>query len=240
MREPVDRLGLVRPGVPLLVYLPAYDAYVPLLPKNRRNLGYETYEYGPLPDCGAISGGVIAAGGVATGCTFSNPDLQGEQAKDMFYYTDPDTLVQAHFYIRPMMLRILNEVPLGNKTYSLYGIVTQDLRRDFGWFRFHRELVFLPKMHVGWEFYNQTNLALRTHARIVYGEYDVEPLLDVEALTRVLAGRAPAHVVSFGGPIRTREIEIGVETWGAVMVPRPPSWYREDEIRRLVSEALKR
>ena len=240
MGESVDRHGLVRPGYPLLLYLPAYEAYVPLLVKSRRNLGYETYEYGPLPDCGAISGGVIAAGGLATGCTFSNPELQGEQARDMFYYTDSDTAMHVHFYIRPLMLRILNEVPLGSRTYSLYGIVTQDPARDFGWYRHYREMLFPPKMHVGWTFYNPTNLNLYTNARFIYGEYEVEPLLDVEAVTRVLARRAPAHFVSFPSNTKSRELEIGVRTWGAVMVPRPPSWYREDEIRRLVSEALKR
>ncbi len=241
MSEAVDRFGLVKPGYPLFIYLPAYDAYVPLLVRYRNNEGYETYDYGPLPDCGTvISNGVISAGGVATGCTFSNPELTGEQAKDMFYYTDSNIAMHAIFKINPLALRILNEIPLGNKTYSLYGIITQDLKRDFGWFRHTRELVFLPKMHIGWEYYNPSNMNLRTYVRFNYGEYFVEPLLDVEGITRVLAKKAPAHFVTFGGPVRTREIEIGVQTWGAVMVPRPPSWYREDEIRKLVSGVVKR
>jgi hypothetical protein len=49
---------------------------------------------------------------------------------------------------------------------------------------------------------------LRTYVKIIYGEYSIEPLLSVEAITRVLAKKAPAHFVTFGGPNRNREIEI--------------------------------
>lgn len=241
MLEAVDRFGLVKAGYPLFIYLPAYDSYVPLLVKYRYNQGYEIYNYGPLPDCGtAISNGVITAGGIATNCTFGNPELQGEQATDMFYYTDPDKAVHVHFYISPLALRILNEIPLGNKVYSLYGLLTQDLTRDFGWYRGYKEMIFMPKMHVGWDFYNPTNMNLKTYAKFIYAEYLVEPLLDTEALTRVLVGRAPAHIITFGGMNKTREIEIAIRTWNAVLVPRPPTWAREDEIRKLVVEVVKR
>lgn len=240
MREAVDKLGLVNPGYPLFVYLPAWDAYAPLLVRARLNLGYETYNYGPLPDCGNISSGVISAGGIATNCTFSNSELQGEQATDMFYYTDPDRAIHAHIYISPLALRILNEIPLGNKVYSLYGLLTQDLTRDFGWYRGYKEMIFMPKFHVGWDFYNPTNMNLKTYAKFIYGEYLVEPLLDSEAITRVLTGKAPAHIITFGGMNKTREIEIAIKTWNTVLVPRPPVWAKEDEIRKIVSEVIKR
>lgn len=237
----VDKLGLVREGYPVLIYLPAYNAVVPLLVKARLNKGYEVFEYGPLPDCGTnLTNGVLIPGSLAEGCLFSYTELPSEYRPDMFYYTDNDRLLHVHAYIRPMFLRILLEIPIGTKTYSFRGIVVQRLDRDFGWFRHYKEIVFPPRIHVGWSFFNPSTLPMLTHARFIIGEYLVEPLLDRDALVKILMGRSPAYQVTFGGMNRFREIEEAVETWGAVMVERLPSWASEEEVRQAVDRALSR
>ena len=238
-KEVLDEKGFVRPGYPILIYLPAWDAYIPLLVKTRANLGYEDFEYGPLPDCGDISNGVIPAGGKAANCTFSYSQLPPETAQDMFYYIYNDRLMHVYVEIRPVMLRILLEIPQGSKPYSLYGLVAQDLTRDFGWFRCCKEMVFPPKIHVGWDFYNPTNLDLKTWARFHYAEYIIEPIKDADVITKILVGKIPAHVVPFGGLNRFREIDLALSTWNAVMISKPPVWFTESQVKSFVQEQLR-
>ena len=239
----LDRYGLVKSNGIIAIYFRSVNAILPLKVEFRENEGYEEFTYGPIPI--SITGyeeGVIPAGQIVEGIKFPYNYLPAEQRDDMFYYTEPNKLIHAKLYFSPIALRIMTEVPLSKKIYSYLGKVTQDLTLDFGWFRGYKEMMFLPKIHVGWDFYNPTNLDLRTNLKIVYGEYRVSLLMDANMIYKVVTRKYPAYWFTYGGKYRFIELDDALKVYGIDsaedLVPLIPEWFPEDNALNIIREKV--
>jgi len=240
----LDKYGLVRNGGVLAIYFPYKNAILPLRVVYRENEGFEHFLYGPLPiSFSGYDAGVLPAGQRVEGITFPYTMLPAEMATDMFYYTEAGRVIHAHLYFSPIMLRVNVEIPVARKMYSYLGKVTQDLAYDFGWFRGKKEMVFLPKIHIGWDFYNPTNLDLRTNLTIVFGEYRVELVFDPEAIYGVVTRRYPAHYVTFGGRYWFPELTDALRILNVdedSLIPILPEYTPKDQYLSKIKECISR
>ncbi len=235
----LDRYGLVRDGGVLMIYVPAYEALIPLVVRMRYNVGYEKFVYGPLPiSFSGYEDGVLPAFQETDSITFPYNELPEATRDDMFYYTESGRLMHVHFKFYPMFMRVLTEVPQGQKDYSLYGKVTQDLKRPFGWFRYKKEMVFLPKIHIGWRFRNPTNMDVRTYMEFTYAEYRVEPVTNPDVLYELLTGKKPYYQVTFGGPLKFIEIQDALDVLRAPFIKKPKETDTPERVREYINAAL--
>jgi len=235
----VDRYGLVKDGGVLMIYVPAYEAVIPLVVRMRYNVGYEKFIYGPLPiSYSGYESGVLPAGTTTESITFPYNELPEATRDDMFYYIESGRLIHAHMRFYPLCLRILTEIPQGQKDYSLYGKVTQSVDRPFGWFRHRKEMVFLPKIHIGWVFKNPTNMDLRTYMEFTYAEYRVEPITNADTLFDLLTGKKPYYQVTYGGPLKFIEIQDALDILNAPFIKKPKETDTPDRIKAYIDAAL--
>jgi len=243
MSEILDSKGLIRNNKVLVIYFPSTNSILPFRILFRYNEGYEEFNYGPLPvSYSGYEPGVIPAGKMTDSITFPYSELPPDLAPDMFYYTESDRLIHAHLKFDPIMLRILVEVPQNQKTYSYEGRVTQDLTKDFGWFRGHKEMIFMPKIHIGWRFYNPTNLDLRTNLHITYAEYNVELIRDADIIYELITRKYPAYWFTFGGKYRFLDLDTSVKVFGLNTaddtIPVFPEWVPKQQVINLIKEKI--
>ena len=235
----LDAQGFVKPGYPIKVYLPAYDAEIIATIKSRYNVMYEWFEYGPLPiNRNTTNEGIITAGQTVESITFPYEPLPEVSRDDMFYFVETDRIMHAYLHFSPVLMRVYPEVPVGKKQYALYGKVAQTLDRDFGWTRGLVEFVFLPKIHVGWSFANHTNLDLRTMLRIKYAEYLIEPVTDREHLYKIVTGQIPAYEITYPVLFPFTELMTSIEELRVPLVKKVRAYMSRDEIFKLIDEAL--
>lgn len=239
----LDEYGLLKNNSVLAVYFPSVRGFVPFRVLYRENQGYEKFNYGPLPvSFPGYEAGVIPAGQTTDSITFPYYELPEEQRVDMFYYTEPGRLIHAHIYISPILLRGLVEIPKGSKTYSYLDKVTQDLTKDFGFFRGYKEMIFLPKIHIGWKFYNPTNLDLRTNLHIVYGEYRVELVKEADVIYEIMTKKHPAYWIVYGGKYRFIELDDALKVYGIpsadYVVPLLPDWFSKAEAINIIKDRI--
>lgn len=244
MERILDAKGLVEDNKVISIYIPSVDAILPLRVIYRENRGYEEFNYGPIPvSFSGYEDGVIPAEQETSTIMFRYTKLPPELAEDMFYYTESGKLIHARIKISPILLRVMTEVPLGSKVYSFQDKVTQGLTEDFGWFRGEIEMVFLPKIHVGFRFYNPTNLDLRTNVHITYAEYRVEVVKDVDILYKIVTKQYPAYWISFGGKYRFVQLEDAVRVYGIPgteqLIPRLPEWTSKEQALSIIREKVK-
>jgi len=195
-RQIIDKLGLVLPNRYLVVYLTDYGGILAYRVLGRVNVGYEHFEYGPIPV--AYDGhakGVIPSETKTDSITFPYQPLAPEIRPDMWWYEEPDKLFHVIAKILPPFLRFFLEIPQTIVPIT-FRTITSDLKKDFGFTRFEIETIFLPRIHYGWVFYNPTNIDLYTWVHFLYGEYLVELIRKPETIFDLMIGRIPAHWVT--------------------------------------------
>ena len=199
-----DELGLVLPNRIIAVYIPAVNQVLPLRIVRRR---VHVIPYGPLPlskgetlptlDGGSVTvpeDGVFPARAYTSRPRRFPTTLDVDDKTDIFYIDDtrhPEWIVHAHVYIEPSHIRVMLRIP----ETLVQGVfhpnrVPLDIRSDFGWNRGYVEVVYFPGVHYGFDFCNDLYVDFRTWVTIIYGEYMVEPVLDIDKVLEIMFGKA--------------------------------------------------
>ena len=199
----VDKYGFVNEGKYLATILPVKEAFILFHILSRKNKGFERVDYGPLPVkySATIDDGVVPAQTIVPSPTtrwklqayYLTPgdrvvgleEIRAEIADDIFYYTNGDHLYHYLLHVRPTILRNTIFYPDG-QPQSSFRDQTAMPTADFGHFNGKYEVVVLPKIHIGFQTYNPTNMNLRTYVTLYYAHYIVSVVRDEKTVRDVL------------------------------------------------------
>lgn len=244
----VDKDGLVKDNELLVVYFPNSNKAMVYRVISRQNKSFERIDYGKLPiaasevlntlDGGSATAGIageLPARAYTTGKQFARTGCWDEN--DMWFvpYSWNDRVFHVKMQVSPGFVRVGMQIPQGvnqsrfQKERVVGGV---DTSLGFGYNRGQLEIVHLPEIHYGYTFANDTNLALRTGVRFIYGEYVVKIPNSASLIFDVLSRNYPAHWV--GLPVSTVDSSItqGLKkTWGFDGFTVYPNQYRESALQ---------
>jgi len=209
----LDDLGLVRDNNYLVVYIPPTNKAFVFWVEGRENSGYEVLHYGPLPlltsiTCTGYTGnnlsppatGVIPPMNYCPSLLPPPPTLipypSGDLAQFMFYYEKADKLFQVRMFVRPKWLRTQIQIPPGsNQNTFNENIVGVGYSGGFG--RGYLEYVVFPGLIYSFLWGNDMVYGAFTGLDIIYGEYHVSLVTDLDILYEVLTHQLPSAWVVF-------------------------------------------
>jgi hypothetical protein len=206
-----DSYGLVKDNEFLTVYIPLTNRAFVFRVLARTNALSPVFNYGPLPltsgeSLNGYDGGTVSvpADGVMPGRAYTRSgksfSLTGAiEESDMFYLPKDynERLFHVIQYVTPSFLRVDVQIPTGvpqgrfQRDRVLVGIDA-----DFGFRRGSIETVHFPEIHYGYRYGNDTNMALYTHVKFVYGEYVIEIPKNAELIYAILTKKVPSHWVT--------------------------------------------
>ena len=216
MTKTIDEKGFLNEDGLLVIYFPAWKGYEVFKVVSRPNKGFERIDYGPGPFVTASGTGIVPAAtidptstvpvipGYTSIFTFTNPALPPEYQTDMWYFVEDDVIYDVNIYYRPALLRCYQYVPLPRQQV-VFRTVTANPAYDFGYFRGFKNQIFIPRLHIGWQLANKTNIALVTYFWFDYAEYQVEVPKDPTLIYDAITGRVPAKRFTFGGNLKFEE-----------------------------------
>ena len=241
----VDENGLVNIGHPLVLWFPFNNTVVPLLVKNRRNFGYEKFDYGKLtgytPASAPATAGCIHQQTNITEQVFAYSRLEPSLSPDMFYHSDDDTVIHANMHVRPEVLRIFTRVPKGTAQQDFRGQIASDdlgLEIEFGYKRGFAELVYPPKIKWGVVLSNETNIDLMTYVSFNYAHYGTEFISCPDVILGILKGRIQSHMAPVGGNVELTNFNEMLKLLHAKPVPLLPFYERDDVSLQKIRNAL--
>lgn len=215
---------LLKPNSYLVLYIPPSNRALVFRVKSSQP--FPQFCYGPIPiksgetltsyDGGTVSApadGVIPARSYTGAKTFPLSGAYDET--DMWYYPSEERERLYHVFqlVTPGFLRADVQIPTGTiQTRFQRGRVITGLDRDFGFARGGLETFHIPKLHYGFRYGNDTNMALRTSVEFLYGEYLVETPKDAELIFGILQRKIPAYwydmpVVSYDPNIKSSLVD---------------------------------
>jgi hypothetical protein len=182
--------------------------------------------------------GRFPARSYATGVKFKMNSVW--DSTDMWYvpYTWTNRVWHSKLMVRPSFLRVGVQIPqnVNQQRYQREQVVggvdaaittydddsgsgsyprQSDGTASLGFQRGGIELVHFPEIHYGYTFGNDTNMALNTRAKFVYGEYIVEIPNSADFIYSILNRQVPSHWVSMPTSTTDSQINQGLrKTWG--------------------------
>lgn len=216
----VDEYNLTLPNNYLELFIPAYNKSLVFLVKYRKNPVASLLNYGPLPT--TTSTGLTVYNGVGGGTGGSaTPAAAGElpaaswvkgmqfNVPSTFYVTGtfpwgnndiwftqvPLRLFEVNTLLTPAFTRISVDIPTNQNQETLQDQVAGGVDQDFGWKRGRFFTVHIPNIHYGYDFGNDSNIALYTRCEFRYAEQVVQPVADPATVFAVITGQIPAHHV---------------------------------------------
>jgi hypothetical protein len=226
-----DANGLVKANELLTVYYPNTNKAMVFRVISRQNEGFERFTYGTIPtsvgdvlntyDAGTATVGIageLPARSYTTGKQFPASDVWDTTDQWFVPYTWNDRVYHAKMKVTPGFVRVGLQIPQGvnQSRFQKERVVGgASYQTGFGYHRGELEIVFMPEMHYGIQFGNDTNLNLRTGVEFVYGEYIVKIPNSASLIFDVLSRSYPCHWV--GLPVTTADSTItqGLKkTWG--------------------------
>jgi len=139
------------------------------------------FEYGKLGVQIAPDGnsGIIKLGGTFGGITLT----------DMLNYDDVDYLLHIRLEAYPSM-RIYPSWISGYLQSDYHDLLPGSIGEDYGFVWPPVEVMSIPKVTLGWVFYNQYGSeTIDPYIRFTYGAYNIKYLTDVDIITDILAKR---------------------------------------------------
>lgn len=238
---------LVQENELLTIFIPATQMAFVFRVRARVNMGFERFHYGPLPipagtPLASYLGGLVTApaDGVMPAMSFtpiglSFPMRGVYDETDMWYVPEDyrDRLFHVILEVTPAWLRCDLQIPKGvpQNRFQRDKIIT-GLEMNMGFARGRMETVHIPKIHYGYRFGNDTNVAVRTAATFTYAEYIVEIPKDEELVFNVLTRRAPSRWITL--PVNNYDTAIRsalLEVYGFEGFPLYPATGRERALR---------
>jgi len=210
-RGVLDQYGLVLENQFVVVFMPARSSALVFRVRSRVNRGFEVFNYGPLPISGGevlptYDGGSITvpADGVMPARSYTPTGrgfpLRGAfDESDMWYVHEDnrDRLFHVIQVVTPEFLRTDVQIPRGVTQGRFQGDrVVTGVDRDFGFSRGRVEVVHLPRLRYGYRWGNDTNLAVRTFVKFIYGEYVVEIPKDSTLIFNILTRAVPSYWIT--------------------------------------------
>jgi hypothetical protein len=210
--QTTDELGLCLENTFLVAYIPATNKAFVWNVKARMNKGYEIINYGPLPltsgstltsyDGGSIT---VPANGILpmrsftpNGITF--PLANAYDSTDMWFLKERDYSERVFHVIMdvsPSFIRIDVQAPIGTSLPRFQrDKITVGVDKSFGWRRGEFENIHMPGVHEGYRFGNDSNVAVYTNVRFIYGEYIIQTPRDPNLIFDILNSRIPAKWVT--------------------------------------------
>jgi hypothetical protein len=207
---------LLKPNSYLVLYVPPSNRAFVFRVKSVQP--FPQFCYGPLPiksgeTLTSYDGGTVTApaDGVIPARSYTGPKtfpLAGAfDETDMWYYPpeEADRLYHVIQLLTPGFLRVDVQIPTGVvQTRFQRGRVITGLDRDFGFTRGCLETFHVPKVHYGFRYGNDTNLALRTSVEFLYAEYVIETPRDEELIWNILQRKVPSYWYDF--PMVSRDV----------------------------------
>ena len=204
--EPVDQYGLGITNSYLVTVLPPIQSALVFRIKAIANDGYKLFDYGQIPTLTTDSetafttiGGVPsftasppANGTIQQTCYTQNltfPLTNAYDNTDMWYYPEDyrDRLFEVITNFTPAYLRVAVNIPT-NVTQQGFqkNRVAGGIGQVFGYKRGRFQVVHLPRLHYGYEFGNDCNIAPYTRIKFQYAEYIVEIPKNPQTIFQIL------------------------------------------------------
>jgi hypothetical protein len=207
----LDELGLVKDNYYMAVYIPPTNKAFVFWVKGRVNSGYEILHYGPLPlvsglQCTGYTGNnlTVPATGVLPPANYCSPTpplppppqlmpvpTNTNQANFMFYFDKSDKLFQLRMFIKPRWVRAELQVPPGVEQVQINGYY-EGVSKPGGWARGYLDFIVFPGLTYGFVFGNDMVFGVLTGLDIIYGEYNVNLVTDLDVVYNVLTHQLPS------------------------------------------------
>ncbi len=218
----MDKLGFVNEGKYLCLIIPAREEIAIFQVRQRRNKGSERINYGPLPitngtDDGVLNGGTnqqwkIRAYRSTPGDRIAGlENIDPNYVDDIFWYTDTSQQFHVILDIKPEFLRNIVYYPEDQPQSWLRGQPAQ-YNSDFGVFYGRYEYIVLPKIHVEFNTYNETNLNVRTWLTIWYANYKIKNV-ENENKARDILRRKQAKILTLPYQAKHETVETALNNY---------------------------
>jgi len=181
----VDEYGFVNEGYYLGVVIPYRKEFFMVEVVERANKGFERIDYGPIQHDEGLGTGVVppisrfpttnvwylTSDPVRGLENLSDSDIE----KNIFYNKEKDRLYHMIMEIRPNFLKHLFHCP-ETLPQTQFATMVAQANSDFGVFHERFEWIWLPKLHIGFATFNDTNLPVITNITLYYAEYEIRPV----------------------------------------------------------------
>jgi len=184
----------------LVIFLEPLSEFLPLRINARLNKDFERYEYGLIPtkttdtlptlEGGSVSppaNGTLPARAYTT-ITFETTLENIPEDEDVWYLKEDDKEILFHVCLEldPRLIKMDLQVPRGvdQRRFSNKRVLV-GVKEALGFSRGSLEFLSIPSLRQGIVLCNDTNLDFYVNAHFRYAEYLVEPITDVDLVSRI-------------------------------------------------------